>query len=279
VPKVTNVNGLPEALVRAVQNDPYNRGACDYSVTQLLKPARMVALGAQHRDELEEDVADRIWALMGQLGHLVLERAGVGLVEKRFFAERRGIRISGALDLVNGTTSSDWKFTSTYTTKDGPKWEWLAQTNIGRWLAAENGVQVDELEIVAIYRDWSKPEARRDPSYPQQAVQVFKLPVWPMGETLEVLDRLIHAHESAKTKLPLCTDEERWMRTTGFAVVKEGNTRATKVCSTMWDATAHAEKLGPQYKAVVRKGEPIRCQSYCSVAKFCTQFQAMKEAA
>jgi hypothetical protein len=41
---LTNKHGLPEAIVRAVMNDPYDRGNCDFTVTQLLQPPQLARL-------------------------------------------------------------------------------------------------------------------------------------------------------------------------------------------------------------------------------------------
>lgn len=89
--KVTNKYGIPEAIWRAVQNDPYSPGTIeDYrrasgdrdsevanliSATTLVGPPQIRALYREHFDELEEDVSDRIWTLLGSAVHLVLERA------------------------------------------------------------------------------------------------------------------------------------------------------------------------------------------------------------
>lgn len=284
---ITNRSGLPEALVKAVQNDPYNRGDCDYSVTGLLKPARMVALERIHKDDLEEDVADRIWALMGQLGHAVLERAGEGVVEKRLFATRNGVRISGQLDLlhmqdldVDGIEtyekSTDYKFTTAWSCKGGPKEEWIQQTNLGLWLCQENGIRVKGLEIVAILRDWSKLDARRDWQYPQQQVKVFSLPVWPMAKTLAFLDGRIAEHEMAKQALPECSPEERWEKPTVYAVMKDGRKTAVKLHDNEEQARLHAEQLGKGHAVTTRPGQSTRCEAYCSVAKWCSQFNSQQ---
>jgi len=54
-PIITNINGLPEALVKAVQNDPYTGGG-DISVTKLIDAPQKRALWLQHHDAIEEDV-------------------------------------------------------------------------------------------------------------------------------------------------------------------------------------------------------------------------------
>lgn len=73
--KITNRKNLPAALVRACENDPYDPGTADISITRLVAPPRQVALMKLHAEELVEDVADRIWALRSQGIHCVLERA------------------------------------------------------------------------------------------------------------------------------------------------------------------------------------------------------------
>jgi hypothetical protein len=73
--KFSNNYDLPEPIVRAVIFDPYTKGDSDFSATGLAKPARAGALEIKHADEITEDVSDRLWSLLGQLGHLLLERA------------------------------------------------------------------------------------------------------------------------------------------------------------------------------------------------------------
>jgi hypothetical protein len=70
-----NPQGLPAAYVRAVCADPYTAGSANISVTSLIGPAQLRTLRQRHDDELVEDVADRVWSLLGQLCHALLERA------------------------------------------------------------------------------------------------------------------------------------------------------------------------------------------------------------
>lgn len=283
--KLTNKLNLPAALVRAIQNDPYTKGESDYSATGLLKPARMTALEARHADELTEDVADRIWSLCGQIGHTILERCSdADLTEKRLFADiayppdqvRPVRRISGQLDLEHQSKIVDWKFTSSYSVKEGAKDEWEQQTNIGRWLCHKNGIEVEEIEIVAILRDWSKLEAKRDWRYPQFQVTVFKIPIWPHHHTEHFIYDRVHSHELAKYELPTCTPHERWSKPAKWAVMKKGRVRAVKLHDHEEKARLHAE----QEKGYVqhRPGEDVRCQSYCRAAQFCEQYKQTQTA-
>ena len=162
---ITNNANLPAAIVRAVVNDPYDAGACDISVTRLIGPPQIRVLEREHAEELTEDASDRIWSLIGQIGHGILERAEVlanagAIAERRLFADIAGWRISGQFDRMtidDDGTLSDYKFTSVWAVADGAKPEWEAQLNILRWLAERNGYPpIRRLLLVAILRDWSR---------------------------------------------------------------------------------------------------------------------------
>src|SRR6476620_11388527 len=124
--KILNRLNLPQPLVDAVANDNYTGGSSDYSTTGLLQPPRIAQLKRVHRDKLTEDVADMIWALFGQVTHSIIERAATKeLVEKRLFMEIAGKTISGQIDIWQDKILWDWKTTSIYSGKDGPKQEWI----------------------------------------------------------------------------------------------------------------------------------------------------------
>lgn len=75
--KITNKKNLSDAIVRSIQRDWYSGTGekRDFSVTQLLNPAKIVLLTKRHFDDLEEDVSDRIFMLFGSATHAILERA------------------------------------------------------------------------------------------------------------------------------------------------------------------------------------------------------------
>jgi hypothetical protein len=181
--KLTNEQNLPAPLVRAVTNDGYSKGKSDYSITGLLAPPRINVLKKKHDQEIVEDVSERLWMLMGTIGHAILQKGAEGeIVERRFFAKIGGVTISGQTDYGEKSGELfDFKFCSVWVAKDGAKPEWVQQLNCYRWLAHQNGIDLKELTIVAIYRDWSKNEAKRNRDYPQQQCQTFKLPVWSLA--------------------------------------------------------------------------------------------------
>lgn len=274
--KLTNKKNLPQAIVDAVSNDPYTMGKADFSVTGLLKPPRMKALERKHWNELEEDVADRLWALYGQIAHGVLERANeLDLVEKRFFAEFDGKVLSGQIDTLslNGGVLSDFKFTTAWGFKGNqePKIEWVQQLNMQLELLRQNGKDAKKLQIIGLLRDWSPSQADKDPSYPQCQIMIHEIPMWPREKTQKFIKERIKAHQEARDSLPLCSKEDRWARDDVFAVMKKGRKTAIKLYSSEDQAIAHADQAGSFY-VVYRPGQSNRCGRYCSVSKFCSQY-------
>lgn len=286
---ITNSLGLPQAIVDAVKNDPYTRGKSDISVTQLISPPHQRLL-RQH-NEIVEDVADRIWSLVGQVGHGIVERAypqafkddvqnlsalesyqRYGLVvEKRFFTEVNGWTVSGQVDVIEGDTLTDYKFTTVYSVMGEHKQEWEQQLNLLRALAIRAGItSIQKLRICAVLRDWSKGK-RLNEGYPKRQVEMVEIPVWSDEQAEAFLLDRVQAHQSENP--PICSDFERWKKDDVFAVMKKGNKRAIKLHESMQSASAHAEELGGAYIVEHRPGEYKRCMEYCNVSHVCPAFK------
>lgn len=281
--QITNKLGYPEALVRAVELDPYSRGDSDYSVTQLLKPPRIVALEALHRHELVDDVSDRIWPLFGQIAHLILERANMAdLVEKRFSAVFKGKKVSAQVDnlsLVNDLLT-DWKFATVWKFLPGKPVEpdWVAQLNMQREILLRNGLSANKLQIVGLLRDWSKSEASRNSDYPQKGVITQPVEVWERERTVAFIEERIGLMEQAKSSLPLCTPEERWARQDIWAVMRGDRAIRMGLCFTE-KAAIELQAKNDGTRIEFRPGQSPRCDFYCSVSKYCTQYQSTKKGA
>lgn len=284
--KITNRSNFPDALVRAVTNDPYNKGECDFSVTELLKPPRMRALALKHKDELEEDVEDRIWALLGQVVHGILERANMlDLCEKRFFASFSGFVVSAQIDSLeldeNGVLT-DWKCTTAYKFKEGepPPDDYEAQLNMQLEILRQNGLDAKALQIVGILRDYSPSKRRSDPNYPQKRVKKMPIPIWPREKTVAFIEERIALHLVAEKELPECDQEERYNTGSNaphWKVIKKGAARSTKNHSNQISAEEYAKSLGPAFSVVHFPGVNVRCEDYCSAAPFCEQFKKLKQ--
>jgi hypothetical protein len=69
-----------------------------------------------------------------------------------------------------------------------------------------------------------------------------------------------------------CSNEERWMSETTFAVKREGRKTAIRVFKTIEEATELAEKEKGYVET--RLGEPKRCTGdFCGVSQWCAQYQ------
>lgn len=272
---LTNLHGLPDALVNAVRNDPYVSGG-DISVTKLIDAPQRRTLYKKYREFVVEDVSERIWSLMGQAVHTVLERAGTNaLVEKRLYADVNGWSVSGQFDRLHlaDATMQDWKVCSVYKASGDKGWE--RQLNCLRWLAHKNDIKVDRLQVVAIFRDWKQSEAKRNPNYPQRNVMVIEVPTWTIEQAEQYISERVAAHRSSEQGEQIeCSEDERWYSGTSFALMKDGGKRAKKVAATK-------EELGevpPGHSVVERPGLSRRCESYCEVAPFCEQYKRLKAA-
>lgn len=288
--RVTNKHGLPKTLVNLLENDPYDKGAARMSVTGLLTPPRIALLRHQHRDCIEQDVSDAIWAIMGRAIHKVLEDGAdeEHLSEERLFAEIDGWVISGGIDVQrvgDAVDITDYKLTSAYAVMN-EKPDWARQLNsYAHLVRVAKGLRVRKLSICAMVRDWNRHRVN-EPGYPQTPVVNLPIEVWAPGDAEAFLRDRIKLHREAIVKrdmgeeLPKCSDEDRWMREPSFAVRKTGNKRATKVFNNHSDAVEYAiTRPGTdQWVVEERMAEPIRCTGdYCQVSAFCAQFQRWKE--
>lgn len=282
---ITNKLGLPAAIVEAIRNDKYPYGSVgDISASALIAPPRKRALERLHRNAIEEDASDRIWALVGQAVHTILERAEPSeLVEKRLFARLGGWSVSGQFDRlhVRNGVLQDYKITSVWSAKEGAKVEWVGQLNVLAELCEVNGYEIERTEIVAIYRDWRKREAEQNAEYPQAQVAVVEIPLWPRDQRRRFIEERVAAHRAALIELPECSDDDRWARGRAWAVMKEGSKRAVKggLFSDMLQAHAFAdaqnamqpEKKKGAFYVEERPPENTRCESYCPVVRWCEQ--------
>lgn len=294
--KITNNAGLPQAIVEAVRLDDYDPGDCDISVSALIGPPQIRQLRVEYEDKITEDAVDRVWALLGKAVHVILERAAIqGTAEERLFADMNGYTVSGQLDHIGyqHPRLTDYKVTSAWTHIHGPRQDWIHQLNTYAWLARQNGLEVEELQIVAIYRDWSAAQARRNADYPQVQVARVEIPVWPDEDAEEYVAERLAMHFGDIWHF--CTDEERWAKEEQWAVMREGRKSALRVLNSKEQALIWAEEHGhvTVEMAVVngeeipvsgtwsgghylqeRPREYVRCEGYCSVAPFCSQWQA-----
>lgn len=291
--KITNRQGLPESIVEAVRNDPYDRGLSDITVTELVGPPQIRRLVKQHWNELEEDCSERIWALFGQAVHAILERSDPGdIVEQRFYAwaGNPSVLVGGQVDRYcpHAKRVSDYKVTSVWAVVYGrPEWE--RQLNVLAWLMRQNGHEVRELETVAILRDWSRIKARYESGYPTGPVARIKRNLWSPEDQKKFVDIRLAMHQ--RTDVP-CTAEDRWATDDVYALMKLGAKgqmpkRATRLFDSEAELLAWARENNYSINVPilantngkipatiqVREAESKRCLDYCPVAEYCQQWR------
>jgi hypothetical protein len=276
MPELTNNYNLPQSLVSALSADWYTQHG-HISVTGLIQPPRLRQLMLRYGDDIEEDVSDKIWMLLGSAVHDVLERADTthSLQEERLATDVLGWIVTGKADLWEEPgIVSDYKVTSVWAGMNGVKPEWEAQTNIYGYLYRQAGFPVIYLRIVCIYRDWSKNRAKQGGGYPPCAAGVLPVTMWSDNQVEQYLQKRVRLHQEAELlsdwHLPVCTPEERWERPTTFAVMKKGRKSAVRVFEKEEDATALAHEKGKDHWIERRPGESVRCKDYCPVNKHCT---------
>jgi len=267
---------ISQVLRAAWMNDSYDgpKGEHEISVTTLIGPAQKRVLERKHSHELSIDVLDTIPALLGQALHHILERAGqdapTAIPEERLSTLYDWWTISGKSDLyeTNDHILVDYKNSSVWTFIFGKK-EWEQQLNVLRWIRERNGEKVKGLAIVLFCGDWRRNESLKNPDYPARVVNI-PIPMWTMDETTRYVSERLDLHRRAQEGKDVpCSDEERWQKPTSWALVKDGNKRASAVFSTEADAVA-ALKGGHHIEK--RPGESVRCNGYCLAASFCPQW-------
>jgi hypothetical protein len=272
--KITNHADLPQAIVDAITHDGYSKGDAHISVTGLLRPPRLAVLEKCHEDDIVEDASDRIWSLIGQSIHTILERANrVAVAERRLSIVVEGWKVSGGMDIYEEKgILSDYKVTSVWKLIKGDLSEWEEQLNLYAVILRQHGHEVTKMQIITILRDWSKREAERDAKYPQSQVITIDIPVWEHDKAAAFMKDRVILHKQAQVSLPECTKEDRWAQDDVYAVMKPGRKSAVKLYNNAKDAKIHADCERGLY-VTHRVGQSVRCKSYCRVAQFCSQYQ------
>lgn len=217
--RLTNKHKLPPELIAAKVADPYDSGGADISVTTLIDSPRIALMREIHEPEV--DISNAIWPLLGQAFHSLMEGGSDPDVihEERMFAEIEGWTVSGKMDRQETHRGrvkiSDYKVTSAWKIKHGHA-EWKEQLNCYAWLYHEkHGVLPDELEIIALCRDWRERE-KSQRGYPEQPIVRIPIDLKSLGEIRYFVRTRVKLHQAARKlyesagELVPCSDGDRW---------------------------------------------------------------------
>ena len=297
--KLTNRFNLPDAIVRGVRkiNEQYDNEGADISATQLITAPRINALRKKHFPDMEKDISEEWYAAFGSALHYILSLgiSGGQIAEERLHGWVNGFHISGAIDLQtplpDGTWKlSDYKVCPVYAVQkndDGGKEEWEEQLNVlAHLVEVSKGIEVSEIEIVAVIRDWSRTQAQSDPNYPLAPIVPIPIRLWSKEERNDYVRRKVFEHQQALMDvelgepLPPCTAAERWSKQDKWAVYKNANKRASKVFTSEEEAesfVAANETAKDKYRVEYRPGQSTRCVgNYCGVSQWCEQWAEIK---
>jgi len=278
--KITNNLNLPEPLLNGIImiNSEYNAGESDISATQLISPVRQYFLMKEHRNEITKDASDMIKAIKGSSLHHIIEMGNIkGIVEERAIEELIGWKVSGKFDYYDPETKTlwDYKTTNVWEYVFGLKPEREQQLNIYAYLF-RNKYPIEKLKICFIFDGWMRKQAERSAAsdYPPREVLIYEVRLWTEEEQeFFILNRLADFEKVVKTdELPFCTDEERWVKPTTYACMKDGRKSAVRVFNDLPFAQAYV-KENKGLRVEIRKGEIGRCALYCDVRDFCDQYK------
>jgi hypothetical protein len=259
-----------------------------------------VQLQRRHKEELTEDVIDNLWSMFGSMAHTMLEEHGHSsndsgsddaVTEKRFYLTILDRIISGQVDHYKDGVITDYKVTSAWTLVYGTRVkEWEEQLNMYACLCRKNFLPVNRIRIVTILRDWDNNKALQNQDYPQTPIKIIPITLWTYVEQEKYITTCVVRQHNAESDtdeaLPPCTSGDMWERPSTFAVMKEGRKTAVRVLETKEDAEdycitnsfAEHDELGFRFldKNIyiqVRPGKRTRCEEYCNVSSFCSQYQ------
>jgi len=283
--KITNKMNLPKPFVSAVESD-YEYKDKQYSVTALLSDSlRETMLKRRYFKEVEQDVADMIWMIIGNGIHKILEESteSENELKEEYLKIPMGddYFLSGRADLFNDKEEkvTDYKTCSAWKVIYGDYEDWQKQTLIYGWMFRQIGFKVTKGEIIAIMKDWSSSKAKLEPDYPQYPVKriMFNFSERDFKYIEEYLKKKFkEIKELEKVKdeeLPMCSLKDRFNSGDKYAVKKIGNKRAHRVFDNMLDAKKLLSELGSGYEIEERPGEDKKCLEYCSVCKYCSYWK------
>jgi hypothetical protein len=282
--RVTNIANLPQSVYNVITYDDYSKGESDYSVTTLLKPPQMVHLTDRYWDKLEEDALDRVWSLFGKACHFLLEKHGDenSIKEERLYIDIDGIKVGGQVDCYHSNIVTDYKITSAWTILYNSRVkEWEEQLNLYALIFRANGYEVNQLQIVAILRDWDKNKARSNKDYPQSPIEIIPITLWSeqkqlqfITEKIKVLKLSKFMDDSTLAEYVPCHSEDMWEQPTKYAIMKKGRKSAVRV----FDSQKECFDFGISATEYIQKrlGKRTRCEEYCPVTSFCHQYKQYK---
>lgn len=281
---LSNNFGLPSSLISVINSKNYDLTTSDplrIGVTTLNNPPRIRQLMVRHWNEIEEDISEQLFRILGDAVHYILAKTDPHqkLIEEKLTEEIDGITLVAKPDLYDDElkTIEDYKCTSVFSVKS-VKSDWVSQINSYAWFLVKAGFEVKKAYINAILKDWSKMELLRfGRDYPPIPFKRIEIPLWSFNDQEKYIGDRIALYKStlnlSDENLPICTPEERWASPEKWAIHKNRNKTAKKLCLSYEEAKEYVSKIKDtknKYNIIKREGCDTRCMNYCTCNKFCS---------
>ena len=278
--KILNKYNLPEGLVQVVHKQLHPPKVDRFSITHLTGPPLIRTLQLEQWDEIETDVSDYLWLLLGTGVDTVLSNTNTkdNIVQHKMEELVDGKLIVGIADIINNSLIDDYKCTSVYSYLLGEKPEWTAQLNSYSFLLTLErkrlniDIPITALRIQAILRDWQKSKTW-EKDYPPIAFQVINLDLWSFEQQEEYIRSRLRDHTENSHRE--CTPIEKWQSEDTYAVMKDGRKSALRVLDSEQEAVnwcninGYLPSLGKSTIITKRPGQRKRCELYCCLRNIC----------
>ena len=279
--KITNNECLPKPFVSFAESD-YEYKNKQYSVSAITRGLKQTILKRRHFDELEQDVSEMIWLLLGTAVHKVLEEAeeeDSELKEEYLKIDIGDYKLSGRFDLYNGDTKTitDYKTSSVWKVIYEDYDDYRLQLLIYAWLLRQIGIEVEKAQAILILKDHKKTRAKYKKDYPNLPVK--KIEFTFTDEDFELIEQFIRIkfekirqyERLPDDEIPPCSPEDRWRKPDKFAVKEDGKKKACRVLDSKEDAEKWMKNNRGDY-IEYRPGEDKKCKDFCLVNEYCDYY-------
>lgn len=194
--------------------------------------------------------------------------------------EHNGMLLYGTFDLYDKWEKClyDYKVCSVFAYMyPESRIKWASQTNTYAFLLREKGYEVDLINIVAIFRDWSQSKFEYSKGdYPENQFMTIPIAVQPQEKMRNWVNGRIELHQRAEKGEDIpCNGSDRWSSADEFVVKTPKLKRALRKFPNEAMADEFIIKNKSSYEfglqKFVRPGQSKRCESYCVVREFCQQ--------
>lgn len=277
--KYTNKLNLPEVFTKIYQDNNREINPHRFSVTELLSPTKQILLSRKYYNEIEEDISDCIPALFGSAVHKVFEEnSNKDEAEIKLEVEFGEDTIVGIIDHAKDDEIDDYKTCSVSKVSKKDFSDHETQIKLYALLRFKrDGIITRKGKLFYLMKDWSKVKSAYSSDYPKSPIYVHEFNIedsdYDYAETY-IKNKLAEIHDN--TVGYLCSEEDRWYTGTKYAVYKNaGDKRAAYVTDSEEDAHNYiTNKCNGAGEIEVRKGNYLKCELYCSVNKFCDQYNS-----